>query len=185
MTGNDGLLALLGILNELNVPYMMVGSYSSNFYGIPRSTKDADLVFEFESSMLKEIGDRLPPELRFESQSFFEMVTATRKELLLIDDSDFQIELFHLSDDEFDQCRFQRRVKVELPGGVSVWMPRPEDVIVQKLRWAKGGARSKDFEDVVSVMKFQQQLDFAHIEHWCGFHGTLELLGKARAVAEG
>jgi hypothetical protein len=141
MTGNEGLLSLLGILNELNVPYMMVGSYSSNFYGIPRSTKDADLVFEFESSALMEIGKRLPPGLRFEDQSFFEMVTATRKELLLIDGSDFQIELFHLSDDEFDRARFERRVKAELSGGVNVWMPRPEDVLVQKLRWAKGGAR--------------------------------------------
>ena len=64
-------------------------------------------------------------------------------------------------------------------------MPRPEDAIVQKLRWAKGGARAKDFDDVVSVMKFQRQLDFKHIEHWCGLYGTVELLEKARAVAEG
>jgi hypothetical protein len=184
MTGNEGLLVLLGILNEVNVPYMMVGSYSSNFYGIPRSTKDADLVFEFESSLLKEIGNRLPPGLRFEDQSFFEMVTATRKELLLIDGSDFQIELFHLSDDEFDRSRFGRRVKAELPGGMNVWMPRPEDVVVQKLRWAKGGARTKDFDDVVSVLKFQRELDFPYIEHWCGIHGTLELLEQARSAGE-
>lgn len=185
MTGNDGLLALLKTLNELDVPYMIVGSYSSNFYGIPRSTKDADLVFEFTSSNLKRIDERLPAGLRFENQGSFEMVTATRKELLLIEGSDFQIELFHLSDDEFDQCRFQRRVKAELPGGVSVWMPTPEDVIVQKLRWSKGGGRSKDFDDVVSVLRFQHDLDFDHIGHWCGKHGTMERLREARGVAEG
>ena len=66
---------------------------------------------------------------------------------------------------------------------VNVWMPRPEDVVVQKLRWAKGGARSKDFDDVVSVLMFQRELDFTHIEHWGGIHGTLELLEEARSVA--
>ncbi len=32
-------------------------------------------------------------------------------------------------------------------------------------------------------MKCQRQLDFNHTEHWCGLHGTVELLEKARAVA--
>ena len=74
-------------------------------------------------------------------------------------------------------------MKAELSGGVNVWMPRPEDVLVQELRWAKGGARSKDFDDVGAVLKFQRELDFTHIGHCCGIHGSLELLEEARAVA--
>jgi hypothetical protein len=37
-------------LNELGVAYMLVGSFSSNLYGIPRSTKDADFVVDFGTS---------------------------------------------------------------------------------------------------------------------------------------
>jgi len=85
MTGNDGLVALIRILNEVGTPYMLVGSYSSNFYGIPRSTKDADLVFQFDSRSLSEIAKRLPEGLSFDQQSTFEMVTATRKEVILIE----------------------------------------------------------------------------------------------------
>jgi hypothetical protein len=32
------------------------------------------------------------------------------------------------------------------------WLPTPEDVIIQKLRWSKGAKRSKDFADVVAVI---------------------------------
>lgn len=183
MTGNDGLLALIRILNEVGTPYMVVGSYSSNFYGIPRSTKDADLVFQFDSRSLAEIAKRLPEGLSFDQQSTFEMVTATRKEVIHIEGSEFQIELFHLSKDAFDQTRFKHREKVMFGNDVTTWMPRMEDVIVQKLRWAKGGARSKDFDDVVAILGVQETVDFSYITKWCGEHGTLEVLAKARAEA--
>ena len=43
MTASEAVLALLRILGELEIPHMLVGSFSSNVYGIPRSTKDADV----------------------------------------------------------------------------------------------------------------------------------------------
>lgn len=181
MNGNDAVLALIGIFDELEVSYMIVGSYSSNLYGVPRATKDADLVFHFESTDLSEIAKRLPEGVRFDEQSSFEMVTATRREILLLEGSNFKIELFHLSDDDFDQVRFKNRVVVQLDEETRVWAPRAEDVVIQKLRWAKGGNRSKDFADVVNILKVQGDMDFQHIERWCGEHGTTGLLEEARA----
>lgn len=80
MTGNEGLAALISVLNAGEYPYMIVGSYSSNFYGIPRSTKDADLVLSVASSDWGEIARRIPDGLLFEDQGFFKMVTATGAE---------------------------------------------------------------------------------------------------------
>ena len=86
--------------------------------------------------------------------------------------------------DEFDQARFKRREKVELFNGSGVWVATAEDVIVQKLRWALTGQRSKDFDDVVSVLlRKPQRLDFNYIEAWCTKHGTLPLLAAAREAA--
>ena len=50
-------------------------------------------------------------------------------------------------------------------------------VVVQKLRWG----RSKDLDDARDVLAVQgpESLDMAHIEKWCGAHGTLERLRKA------
>jgi hypothetical protein len=183
MTGNEALLATLKVLNDIGTPYMVVGSYSSNFYGIPRSTKDADLVIHFQSGFLEKIAAKLPAGILLDPQGTFEMVTATRKELLRIEGSIFQIELFHLSDDPFDRSRFERRKKVVFQEDVVAWMPMAEDVIVQKLRWAKDGKRSKDFGDVVAILSVQTEIDFDYITQWCNQHGTLEILAKARAEA--
>jgi len=44
VNGTEALISLIRTFEKAGVPYMIVGSYSSNFYGIPRSTKDADVV---------------------------------------------------------------------------------------------------------------------------------------------
>jgi len=184
MTGTDSLLALTAVFDRNEIPYMVVGSYSSNFYGVPRSTKDADLVLHLSSSGWSRLPSLLPPEITMEEQMGFEMVTSTRKELLRMKGSLFQIELFHLSDDPHDQSRFSRKRYVEIFPGSSVWLPLPEDVIVQKLRWSKGAKRAKDFTDAVAVLEVQgKSLDWAYIEKWCGEHETLDVLAEAKAEA--
>ncbi|HEX3152440.1 MAG TPA: hypothetical protein VHR66_30480 [Gemmataceae bacterium] len=51
---------------ELGIPIMIVGSLSSNYYGIPRSTNDADLVVQLQPGQLMELVKRLGPEFRLD-----------------------------------------------------------------------------------------------------------------------
>jgi len=171
-------------LNEAEIPYMVVGSFSSNYHGIPRSTKDADIVLQFDTGAWRHLSGNLPTGLTLDPQGGFEMVTATRKELIRVDGTLFDIEVFHLSDDPFDQSRFSRRSKVDLGEGMIAWVATAEDVIIQKIRWLKNANRSKDYEDVLNVLRRKNDLlDFDYITTWCGEHGTLELLSNARVEA--
>lgn len=184
MTGTDSLVELIAVFESAGIPHMIVGSYSSNFYGIPRSTKDADLVVHLPSVEWAKLPAILPAGIEMDDQMSFEMVTSTRRELLRVKDSLFQIELFRLSDDLHDRTRFERRQKVEIFPDVKVFLPTAEDVIVQKLRWSLGAKRPKDFADVVAVMQVQgRTLDWPYIEEWCAVHGTLEVLAQAKAEA--
>ena len=185
MKGTDALISLIRTLEKAAVPYMIVGSYSSNFYGIPRSTKDADLVVNLAHADWGKLSSMLPAELELEQQSSFEMVTSTRKELIKVKDSPFEIELFHLSEDAHDSARFTRRQKVEIMPSIEAYLPAVEDVIIQKLRWSLGAKRPKDFADVVSVLQVQdsERLEWNYIEEWCRKHQTLDLLAQARAEA--
>ena len=185
MNGTDALIALARAFKDAGLPYMIVGSYSSNFYGVPRSTKDADLVVNLDEADWKKLSSILPAGLELEQQSGFEMVTSTRKELIRVKGSVFEIELFHLSKDAHDSARFKRRQKVSIIPGVEAWLPTAEDVIIQKLRWSRGAKRAKDFADVVAVMQVQgpARLDWSYIEEWCGKHQTLDLLEEAKAEA--
>lgn len=185
MNGTDALISLIRTLEKAEVPYMIVGSYSSNFYGIPRSTNDADLVVSFDHADWGKLTSILPPDLELDQQSSFEMVTSTRKELIKLKNSPFEIELFYLSKDAHDSTRFDRRQKVEIMPGVAACLPTAEDVIIQKLRWFRSAKRAKDFADVVAVLQVQgpEQLDWPYIENWCAKHQTLDLLAEAKTEA--
>jgi len=185
MNGTDALISLIRALEKAEVPYMIVGSYSSNFYGIPRSTMDADLVVSLDHADWGKLSSILPPNLELEQQSSFEMVTSTRKELIKVKNSPFEIELFHLSNDPHDSSRFDRRQKVEIMPGVGACLPTAEDVIIQKLRWSRSAKRAKDFADVVAVLQVQgpERLDWLYIEDWCAKHETLGLLAEAKTEA--
>ncbi|MEX1119103.1 MAG: hypothetical protein WEB60_09975 [Terrimicrobiaceae bacterium] len=185
MTGTQILINLVRTLEKAGVPYMIVGSYSSNFYGIPRSTKDADVVVNLDQADWGKLVSLLPPEFELEQQSSFELVTTTRKELIKVKGSPFELELFYLSKDAHDRIRFERRHTVEISPGVNACLPTVEDVIIQKLRWSRGAKRSKDFADVVAVLQVQgpARLDWPYIEEWCAKHQTLDLLAEAKTEA--
>ncbi len=182
--GEEAVGILLDALNKLGLEYMVVGSFSSNRYGVPRATKDADFVLRIVAADRERLYASLPANFKVDPQVSFEMITGTWRQIIDVPEIPFMIELFELSSDPHDQSRFSRRKRLTLLSRDS-WLPTPEDVIVQKLRWAHGAKRSKDFDDVVAVMGVQGEaiLDWTYIEKWCAEHGTLEVLAEAKVAA--
>jgi hypothetical protein len=172
---------VIDALEKNAVPYMAVGSFSSNVYGKPRSTKDADFVVELGDTPLSRVVSDIGPHFVLESQMSFETVTSTSRYRLHHRDTKFLIELFMLSDDPHDRERFRRRVAGEI-GGRRAFVPTAEDVVITKLRWSRQGQRPKDLEDVRGVLKVQRgRLDLNYMRGWCDLHGTSALLDKLLA----
>jgi hypothetical protein len=167
-------LNVIEALDIERIPYMLVGSFSSNFYGIPRSTADADIVVQLAEKSITSIVPHLHSALRLEPQMSFETVTGTMKHVLeaVGRDYDFKVEVFRLSDDPHDQERFRRR-RAERLFDRDIYLPTAEDVIVTKLRWL----RRKDRPDIENVIQVQQAtLDWQYIERWCEAHQTRDSL---------
>ena len=158
------------------IPYILAGSFSSNHYGIPRSTKDTDFVVELRGGVGGDFLTRLGEDFEADQQLSFETNTATFRQLIKHKESPFKVELTLLSKDPHDQARFQRRVEVHHCGR-RLWLPTPGDVIVMKIRWGRG----RDKDDIRAVMGVQgDKLDWAYIEGWCERHGTRGLLDEIR-----
>ena len=180
MMADDATLTVIDALNESGIPYMMVGSFSSNFYGIPRSTQDADIVIEAPSQAIVQLAKKLGPAFSLDPQASFETVTATRRLILRVVGTKFYIEFFSLSDDPHDQQRFARKVRATFSGR-ETFLPTAEDVIITKLLWEFRTQRNKDKNDVVNVIFVRRdQLDWPYIEQWCDRHGTRALLEEIR-----
>jgi hypothetical protein len=178
MTSDELASRVIDTLNASGLAYMTVGSLSTNFYGIPRSTRDADFVVQASAESITDLARRLGPPFRLDPQLSFETITGTSRYVFTVSDSPFRIEIFLLSDDPHDQSRFGRRVVREVEGR-ALSLPTAEDVIITKLRWSRRGKRQKDLDDVRNVIGVQyKKLDWPYIESWCVQHGTRELLDQ-------
>lgn len=165
-----------------HVDHMLTGAFAHGLYGIPRSTKDVDVVLSVSTgnSIMKVVA-RLTGIVQFQPQVQFDTLTWGKR---LVGESvgtpPFKVELFELFDDPFVMSQFQRRRRMYSEQiQRETWLPTPEDVVVQKLRWG----RNKDLDDARDVLAVQgpETLDMAYIEHWCGQHETLARLQEALA----
>lgn len=180
MNSDDAAVAVIDALDALRIPYMVVGSFSSNFYGIPRATHDADFVVQLAAGAISALANRLGSPFRLDRQISFETVTATQRYVLHLADIPFTVELFLLSDDAHDQQRFARRQRVRFFDR-EVCLPTAEDVIITKLRWSHAGRRTKDLDDVRNVIAVQgDRIDWPYVTAWCERHGTHGLLDDVR-----
>ena len=182
MTGINAAARLVDALESASIPYMIVGALSSSLYGIARSTYDADFVVSASPRDLQRFLQALDDDFIREPQLSFEMKTGTTRQLIRVRDSSFTIELFRLSQDPFDQERFQRRVRMTLSVlNRKAYVPTPEDVVIMKLQWG----RSKDIEDVRGVIAVQiNTLDWDYIHQWTDRHGTRQQLDEIRQSIE-
>jgi hypothetical protein len=176
MTSNEVVLAVIKAFEKHGIDYMLVGSYSSNAFGISRSTNDADFVVELGDRSINPVFSDLTGVLQLDPQMRLESVTGTYRYVARHVDSGFKVEFFMLSNDAHDQARFARRRQEAFLDGHAL-LPTPEDVVIQKLRWFGRAKRAKDLDDIRNVLKVQAgKLDLAYMRNWCDQHGTRELL---------
>jgi hypothetical protein len=177
-------LAILVIqaAEEERVEFMAVGAIAAGTYGVPRSTRDVDLLVSIDvPSNVASLIHRLSSFVEFDPQVTFDTLIWGRRHVgRYLGAPPFKVELFETFDDPFVVSEFSRRHRVYVPIlQRETWLPTPEDVIVQKLRWG----RSKDLDDARDVLAVQgpETLDMPYIENWCSTHGTLPRLHDALA----
>jgi hypothetical protein len=167
--------AVIDALEAAGVEYMLVGAYSANAYGVTRSTNDADIVVILDADKRREVIDRLGSDFDFDPQMKLEGFTGSLRNVVNHVPTGFQIELFRLNkNDDHHRERFQRRRRMFLAEiDREVWLPTPEDVIIQKLRWQ----RRKDLDDAATILAVNSpNLDWNYINSWTRNHGTQELM---------
>ena len=181
MTSLEVLDRVVAVLDELGIEHMLVGAFSAIAFGMARATKDADFVVACQPQVVSRIATALGAEFSLERQIEFETLTNSKRNVVTHLPSGFTVEFFYLGPDPHHQERFRRRRRGMIGHlGRGVWLPTPEDVIVQKLRWR----REKDIADVRNVIAVCfGDLEWDYIRRWTDLHGTTELLERLRDEA--
>ena len=184
-SGRAGMIAreivrqFVEILEREAVDYMLVGGIAAMHHAVPRFTKDADFVVAAPAAQLEKVLEKLPPEFVIDPQARMELFTGTMRWVIDIKGTVYKVEIFLLGSDSHHIEEFQRRQRVWLPlVEREVWLATAEDLIVQKLRWA----RDQDVSDVTDILSISgKTLDYSYIENWCKQHGTLARLEEIRS----
>ncbi len=169
---------MLDVLEREQMDCMLVGAVATAAWSIPRSTTDADFVLRAPSAAVEGLFAKLPASFHVDPQARMELFTGTQRWVVGVEGSSFKVEIFLLGTDAHHALEWERRTFVWLNTlKRKAWIATGEDLIIQKLRWA----RHKDLQDVHDIVLLQgDALDFPYIESWCDRHGTRERLEELR-----
>ena len=139
------LLDLGAFLDELRIPYMVIGGFANLYWGVERFTRDLDLTVEVADEALPEVLRRLGERLVF---AVSEPLTFARRNHLVRArvKSGVDVDLI-LAVLPYELAAIRRAVTAEVSGG-RIRMCSAEDLIIHKL----ASERPQDAVDVEGIV---------------------------------
>jgi hypothetical protein len=178
------LIELRDALDRVGVDYMVVGSLASSAHGLPRATRDADLVTAITSQQIKELAELLRPRFYISEDAELDALHHGTSFNAIHEETLFQVDLFVMKPTPYNRVQFDRREYIEVDPERNITMPfqSAEDTILSKLDWFREGQEvsERQWQDVLGVLRAQgEQLDHKYLRHWAANLGVDELLQRA------
>ncbi len=189
MSQQDLLKRVVAQLEEAGIDYMLTGSVVSSLQGEPRATHDIDIVIAVRGparDAARALKTAFPePDFYLDEEAARAAIAARAMFNLIETREGGKVDFWLLTDEAFDQSRFARRYVEEFEGA-RLAVPRPEDTILMKLKWAAAaGGSEKQFVDALRVYEVQHGgLDQSHLDAWAARLAVTALLTRLRAEAE-
>ena len=155
----------LFVANGIN--YYVTEGVAAVAYGETRTTQDLDVVLAIDLIDLPQLA------AVFETAGFY---VSGMDDVIAKRMSSFQVtqietisraDLMVAGSTEYSRIQLSRRKTIPIGTGKDVYFASPEDVIINKLLWGKSSQPEKQWRDVLSIMKTQQEsLDYVYIGGW-------------------
>lgn len=181
MTFQDAFTELLAAFDRLEIQYMVGGSAASSAYGIWRATGDIDFVARLTIDDVAALAAELKKTFYVDVDGAEAALRHQRAFNIIHFATSFKFDIFPLTNDRFQQEQFaRRRFENASPFNieqVEFALASPEDVILNKLRWAKDSRSEMQFNDVRNVMRVQgERLDRNYLRKWADQISVRQLL---------
>ncbi len=148
---------------------MITGAWSVIFYGRPRASHDIDFVVDLHPQDVDwavRAIEKLPSEFLIQKDMVSEGIRKKGLFQIIHQPTLLKVDVWLLTDDAFDQSRFQRKKTVMILD-THIVISSAEDTILQKLRWYKDATIEKHIVDAACVYQIQgDRLDKKYMKLW-------------------
>ena len=155
-------------LEQLQIPYLIVGSFASSIWGEPRLTMDIDIVIDLRSDQIVQLCQAFPaPEFSVSEAAVREAVVRRRQFNVLHPTSANKIYFMIPRDDAWSRLQLTRGRQRRYDEDIDLQVCSPEDVIIAKMRFFQEGQSPKHLRDIAGVLDLQgESLDREYIAKW-------------------
>jgi hypothetical protein len=175
------------MLDELGIDWVLGGSLASSLFGEPRSTVDVDVAIRIGPEAVEALVERAKRDF-YVPEAAARVAAVDHSAFNLLDtEHGLKVDIFVLGDGVLDRQQLTRRVRADIGPGEAIWVTAPEDQVLRKLDWYRGGDMNSDrqWRDVIGLLVVQGAgLNLAYLNETARKVGLDELLTRALAHAE-
>jgi hypothetical protein len=177
-------LRVIGVLDRLEVPYVVGGSIASSIYGKPRATQDVDVVADLRDEHIPGFVADLADDFYLDEPAIRDAVRRRATFNVIHLNTMFKVDVFVAKHDAATTQELARRRPYIPPqsGGTEISLASPEDTVVQKLYWYRLGdhVSERQWTDAMGVLTVRgNDLDREYMHDLAAEMGVDDLLIRA------
>ena len=168
---------VVSVLEELEIPYAIVGSIASSAYGEPRLTQDVDIVIDLPRGLIQSLCDAFPLPDYYVSLDAALLAVRTEGQFNVIHPaSGNKIDLVISRQRSRDGAELARRRRVLILPDCEGYLAAPEDVILSKMESYREGGSEKHLRDIAGILRVSDELvDRSYVDRWAKDLGVTDI----------
>ena len=173
----DVLRYVIGVLDRLQIPYLVCGSFASGSFGEPRMTLDIDIVVQLtRDSVVALCAEFSDPEFYVSLAAAQDALRSKKQFNVIHPETGNKVDFMISGRDEWSRGQLERRRLVSLLPDLQGYTASPEDIIISKMRYYKEGGSEKHLRDCAGVLVVQgETIDRDYIAQWCAHFKLTEI----------
>jgi len=155
----DFYIRVVKALDEIGVPYMIVGAFGGAIFGITRATHDIDIIVDLRASDYEALSQKFPLPRYYADPEMIKNSVEMGIMFNIIDSSEgLKADLVPLKREPEYQLAFNRRIREtftdENDKPFEAWVAQPTDIIIGKLQAWNEGRSNKHIDDIFAILFF-------------------------------